>query len=92
MPSNNHFADIAQKVLNNKHASEKHSEAHQTLRSYPGNENRGEVSKQQGNIHGITHPGSTGVIYVMDRAKKSGYNYDDKEWSNFGQGAPEGGG
>lgn len=60
------------------------------MRSYPGNENRGEVSKQQGNIHGITHPGSTGVIYVMDRAKKSGYSYDDKEWSNFGQGAPEG--
>ncbi|KAG1315148.1 hypothetical protein G6F60_001094 [Rhizopus arrhizus] len=89
MPSNNHFADIAQKVLNNKHTSEKHSEAHQTLRSYPGNENRGEVSKQQGNIHGVTHPGSTGVIYVMDRAKKNGYSYDDKEWSNFGQGAPE---
>lgn len=53
-------------------------------------ENRGEVAKKKGDIHGITHPGSTGVIYVMDRAKKNGYTSDDKEWSNFGQGAPEG--
>ncbi|EIE89545.1 hypothetical protein RO3G_14256 [Rhizopus delemar RA 99-880] len=52
-------------------------------------ENRGEVAKKKGDIHGITHPGSTGVIYVMDRAKKNGYTSGDKEWSNFGQGAPE---
>lgn len=70
--------------------SEKHSEAHQTLRSYPGNENRSEEAQQKGQIHGITHPSSTGVIYVMDRASKHGYTPDNKEWSNFGQGAPEG--
>ncbi|KAG1472422.1 hypothetical protein G6F56_001549 [Rhizopus delemar] len=82
------FRDVAQKVLN-KVMSEKHSEAHQTLRSYPGNENRSEEAQQKGQIHGITHPSSTGVIYVMDRASKHGYTPDNKEWSNFGQGAPE---
>ncbi|KAI9270863.1 pyridoxal phosphate-dependent transferase [Sporodiniella umbellata] len=69
--------------------TEKNSEAHQTLRSYPGNHNRGEKAKQEGEIHGITRPSSTGVIYVMDRASKHGYTPNDKTWANFGQGAPE---
>ncbi|KAI9262023.1 pyridoxal phosphate-dependent transferase [Sporodiniella umbellata] len=76
-------------IPDNITATERHSDAHQTLRSYPGNENQGEVSKQKGHIHGITTPGSTGVIYVMDRATKHGYYYGNKAWSNFGQGAPE---
>lgn len=70
--------------------SEKHSEAHQLLRSAPGNENRSMAAKNRGEVHGITHPGSTGVIYVMDRATKNGYTPDSEEWANFGQGAPEG--
>lgn len=42
-----------------------------------------------GDIHGIDHPGSTGVIYVMDRAMKNGFTYANEGWANFGQGAPE---
>ncbi|RKP09687.1 pyridoxal phosphate-dependent transferase [Thamnocephalis sphaerospora] len=38
---------------------------------------------------GIEHPASTGVIYVTDRASKFGFYPDNKEWANFGQGAPE---
>lgn len=26
---------------------------------------------------------------VMDRATAQGFSYDNKEWANFGQGAPE---
>lgn len=70
--------------------SEKHSEAHRLLRSAPGNENRSTAAKNKGEVHGITHPGSTGVIYVMDRAEKNGYTPESEEWANFGQGAPEG--
>ncbi|KAK9894398.1 PLP-dependent transferase [Cystobasidium minutum MCA 4210] len=40
-------------------------------------------------LPGIDAPGSTGVIYVMDRASANGYEYDNPEWANFGQGAPE---
>lgn len=38
---------------------------------------------------GISSPGSTGVIFVMDRAMANGFSYDDPSWANFGQGAPE---
>ncbi|KAG0140634.1 hypothetical protein CROQUDRAFT_664940 [Cronartium quercuum f. sp. fusiforme G11] len=40
-------------------------------------------------LPGISSPGSTGVIFVMDRAMANGFTYDDHEWANFGQGAPE---
>jgi hypothetical protein len=70
--------------------AEHQSDAHQTLRSYPGNENRAMRSINKGEIHGIEHPGSTGVIYVTDRAIKNGYTSDGGGWANFGQGAPEG--
>ncbi|KAI8979224.1 pyridoxal phosphate-dependent transferase [Mycotypha africana] len=83
-----HLRDIAEQVQK-KIIAEHQSEAHRTLRSYPGNENKAKASKEKGDIHGIEHPGSTGVIYVMDRASKMGYTATDKEWSNFGQGAPE---
>jgi aspartate/methionine/tyrosine aminotransferase len=69
--------------------AENQSEAHQTLRSYPGNKNKASKAKEAGDIHGIDHPGSTGVIYVMDRAMKNGFTYDSEDWANFGQGAPE---
>ncbi|KAI9321812.1 aminotransferase [Dichotomocladium elegans] len=52
---------------------------------YPGNANRAEPNK----VYGIEHPGSTGVIYVMDRAMQNGFTYGDPSWANFGQGAPE---
>lgn len=31
----------------------------------------------------------TGVIYVVSRAAEMGFTYDNPEWANFGQGAPE---
>ncbi|KAG0140633.1 hypothetical protein CROQUDRAFT_674543 [Cronartium quercuum f. sp. fusiforme G11] len=40
-------------------------------------------------LPGIASPGSTGVIFVMDRAMSNGFTYDDPEWANLGQGAPE---
>ncbi|KAA1114648.1 hypothetical protein PGT21_017081 [Puccinia graminis f. sp. tritici] len=36
-------------------------------------------------LPGISPPGSTGVIFVMDRAMANGFSYDDHTWSNFGQ-------
>lgn len=65
------------------HHSEAESKAHQTLRSYPGNENKAEISKNSTKIYGIEHPGSTGVIYVMDRAADKGFTYGDPEWGMF---------
>ncbi|KAI9257724.1 pyridoxal phosphate-dependent transferase [Helicostylum pulchrum] len=85
---NHKFHSAAQNVKNVVKA-ERESHAHQTLRSYPGNENRSLKAEESGSIHGIEHPGSTGVIYVMDRATKNGFTYGSEEWANFGQGAPE---
>ncbi|KAL0089178.1 pyridoxal phosphate-dependent transferase [Phycomyces blakesleeanus] len=65
------------------------SKAFRTLRSYPGNERQPAFDEQVSAIYGIEHPGSTGVIYVMDRAMRTGYTCDDPAWANFGQGAPE---
>ncbi|MGV3525520.1 MAG: pyridoxal phosphate-dependent aminotransferase [Candidatus Sericytochromatia bacterium] len=31
----------------------------------------------------------TGVIYVMNRARELGFDYDNPDWANLGQGAPE---
>ncbi|KAG0177874.1 hypothetical protein DFQ29_004242 [Apophysomyces sp. BC1021] len=59
------------------------------LRSYPGNENKAYLSQDKSKLYGIEHPGSTGVIYVTDRAVELGYTPEDPEWANFGQGAPE---
>ncbi|CAO0789220.1 unnamed protein product [Mucor circinelloides] len=83
-----HFRDIALQVQN-KLQKEQESNAHQTLRAYPGNKNKATIAQEEGTIHGIEHPGSTGVIYVMDRAMKNGFTYDSEGWANFGQGAPE---
>ena len=46
------------------------------LRSFPGNSSKVEETK----TYGIDHPGSTGVIYVMDRAMANGFTYGDPEW------------
>jgi len=40
-------------------------------------------------LPGFTHVGQTGVIYVTQRATNLGFHYNNKEWANFGQGAPE---
>lgn len=40
-------------------------------------------------LPGIKQIGKTGVIYVMSRAREFGFSYENEEWSNFGQGAPE---
>ncbi|PWZ02219.1 PLP-dependent transferase [Testicularia cyperi] len=84
--------DAAETVVNVlRHESE--SEAHQLFRSHPGH------NKSQGRpfssgdtdekFPGIKHPGSTGVIYVTDRAMSNGFYYGNPEWANMGQGAPE---
>ncbi|KAI8063362.1 pyridoxal phosphate-dependent transferase [Gilbertella persicaria] len=83
-----HLKDIAEKIRN-KILAEHDSDAHQLLRNSPGNENKAHSAQDKGNVYGIEHPGSTGVIYVMDRATKNGYTSTNTEWSNFGQGAPE---
>ncbi|KAF7728084.1 hypothetical protein EC973_006722 [Apophysomyces ossiformis] len=83
-----HFHDIAEKIIEHIR-SEADSKAHQTLRSYPGNVNKGYVARDESRLYGIEHPGSTGVIYVTDRAGEMGYSPDNPEWANFGQGAPE---
>lgn len=38
---------------------------------------------------GFRHVPRTGVIYVMHRATLKGFSYDNPEWANLGQGAPE---
>lgn len=48
---------------------EKDSEAHQIFRSQPGHQAKAE--KHEHVVPGIEHPGSVGVIYVMDRAMAS---------------------
>lgn len=57
--------------------SETESRAHQLLRSAPGNANKAD---RKIGAYGIEHPGSTGVIYVMDRAMANGFTYGDESW------------
>jgi aspartate/methionine/tyrosine aminotransferase len=38
---------------------------------------------------GFRYVPRTGVIYVMNRARELGFAYDNPEWANLGQGAPE---
>ena len=40
-------------------------------------------------IPGFRRVPKTGVIYVMSRASEQGFAYNNPEWSNLGQGAPE---
>lgn len=42
-------------------------------------------------IPGFRRVPRTGVIYVMNRARRRGYAYTDPAWSNLGQGMPEAG-
>ena len=77
-----HFHDIAARVIENIR-SEAESEAHQILRSYPGNENPTTSSQSAAKIYGISTQSSTGVIYVMDRATERGFSYGNPEWGKL---------
>ncbi|KAJ3182039.1 hypothetical protein HDU87_000379 [Geranomyces variabilis] len=68
------------------HRHESTSSAHKHLRSHAGNlHGRNPIPTTRA----IDHPSSTGVIYVMDRATAMGWTYENDQWGNFGQGAPE---
>ncbi|KAJ1025362.1 hypothetical protein NDA13_004175 [Ustilago tritici] len=84
---------------------EEQSEAHRIFRAHPGHNGRRastistadatafktQLNTQEAGEHfpAIEHPGSTGVIYVTDRATSNGFYYGNPEWANMGQGAPE---
>ncbi|KAI5478228.1 hypothetical protein MNV49_005293 [Pseudohyphozyma bogoriensis] len=74
------------------HTHEDHSEAHQVFRAQPGH-GKGSgpsVGKEEvDQVAGVTSPGSTGVLYCSERATANGWTFDNDEWANFGQGAPE---
>ena len=84
--------DIVSHVIENLR-NEKDSEAHRIFRDAAGHQPKGflpqTVNPEEETVPGIIHPGSTGVIYCSDRAFANGFSYDDKDWSNLGQGAPE---
>ncbi|GAA6051019.1 hypothetical protein JCM3770_005458 [Rhodotorula araucariae] len=64
------------------------SEAHKLYRSVPGHSHHAE-GKTPHDVPGIVPPGSTGVLYVSERAMANGWKEGHPEWANFGQGAPE---
>ncbi|WOO77385.1 Aspartate aminotransferase [Vanrija pseudolonga] len=70
---------------------ERDSEAHKILRQYAGNQHAQNKNEQQGeeSLPGVRAPGATGVIYCTDRAIANGFSYENQEWANLGQGAPE---
>ena len=44
---------------------------------------------KQTTIPGFRVVPKTGVIYVMQKAQEQGFSYENPEWVNLGQGAPE---
>ncbi|KAJ3005475.1 hypothetical protein HKX48_000655 [Thoreauomyces humboldtii] len=76
----------AHKSKESSKKTESSSHAHQKLRASDGNAHG---KNKIVSTTAIEHPSSTGVIYVMDRAQEMGWTDGDKEWGNFGQGAPE---
>ncbi|GAA5925244.1 pyridoxal phosphate-dependent aminotransferase [Sporobolomyces koalae] len=69
-----------------KHESS--SEAHQLFRSEPGHSHHTE-GKAPHVVPGVVAPGSTGVLYVTERATANGFSASNPDWCNCGQGAPE---
>ncbi|CAF1272358.1 unnamed protein product, partial [Didymodactylos carnosus] len=65
------------------------SEAHRIFRSYKSHTHQDQTTQSVHEVPGIVQPGSTGVLYVTDRAMKNGFTYGANDWANFGQGAPE---
>ncbi|GAA5842199.1 hypothetical protein JCM5353_004583 [Sporobolomyces roseus] len=70
------------------HEHESSSEAHQLFRSKPGHGHHSK-GKSPHVVQGVVAPGSTGVLYVSERATANGFSAGSPEWANFGQGAPE---
>merc|ERR1712137_80441 len=72
----------AKVLADQKAIHEKESHAHKRLRE-----------ALTGDVHphlpGFREVTQTGVIYVMARARELGFSYENPEWANFGQGAPE---
>ncbi|GAA5996685.1 pyridoxal phosphate-dependent aminotransferase [Rhodotorula paludigena] len=56
--------------------------------SLPGHGHHSE-GKSPHDVVGVVPPGSTGVMYVSERAAANGWKQGHAEWANFGQGAPE---
>ncbi|ORY89432.1 aminotransferase [Leucosporidium creatinivorum] len=76
--------------------TEEQSKAHRLFREQdPAHQPRGSSTSNDKDsddapqVHGIVSPGSTGVMYVSQRAAANGWEPDHPEWANFGQGAPE---
>ncbi|GAA5893954.1 pyridoxal phosphate-dependent aminotransferase [Sporobolomyces salmoneus] len=67
---------------------ESSSEAHQLFRSRAGHRHHSQ-GKEPHVVPGVVPPGSTGVLYVTERATSNGFKASSQEWANFGQGAPE---
>ncbi|PWN35350.1 PLP-dependent transferase [Meira miltonrushii] len=82
----NALNDVAHR-RNGSISHEHESEAHQIFREQPGHSDK--AARNDHVVPGIEHPGSVGVIYVMDRAMSNGFHYGAEGWANFGQGAPE---
>ncbi|CAD6885641.1 unnamed protein product [Tilletia laevis] len=78
-------AKAAEVVEHIVHESE--SEAHQIFRQYPSHGDK--AQKHSHPMPAISHPGSTGVLYVSERAASNGFYYGAPGWANLGQGAPE---
>ena|SRR3990167_5455289 len=76
------FRHYAEQVLAGVHAKkESDSKAHQIYREKS-------VSTEE-KIPGFVDIQKTGVIYVTARASEFGFSYENHEWANLGQGAPE---
>ena len=76
------FRQLAGVVLHGFHVKkEAESTAHQIYREKSVN--------TEEKIPGFVDIQKTGVIYVTSRAGEFGFSYENKEWANLGQGAPE---
>ncbi|KAL8281109.1 hypothetical protein RQP46_006467 [Phenoliferia psychrophenolica] len=78
-------------VKDHKHEDE--SAAHKLFRSKPGHQVKGQAvhkdAEKDPQVIGVESPGSTGVLYCSERATANGWTFENEEWANFGQGAPE---
>jgi aspartate/methionine/tyrosine aminotransferase len=71
-----------------KHESvlEAHKVYHQYHRHYKSSDKDVEEKESFPMFHRV---GKTGVIYATSRAKANGFDAENEEWANMGQGAPE---
>jgi len=76
------FRRVVELVKNASARTEAESSAHKTFRETS-------VPKSVVHIPGFVDIAKTGVIYVTSRAADFGFSYENLEWANLGQGAPE---